>query len=162
MNIKNTLGLFLIVLLSYNTCKAQDNIKCYEEIALNGFFTSDNMRDYEHVKYYIFDGELSDDLSGRYSFCILVSCVKGFNERTEKSISIPDREDIKSRLGMFRRFFVNDDKIRRIRVHRYYPYNDDYIVVVEVFNNMYNDFFSFIIDSETKQIKESCNQLRYH
>ena len=158
---KKAMYILFISLLGCFTCKAQNNAKSFEEIALERFFTADNLKGYEHVKYFIFDGELSNDFSNRYSFCVMVPIVKDFDEKTENEIKIPYREDVKSRLGIFRRIFVKNDKVRKIRVHRYYPYNNDYVVVVEVFNDINNDFFSFIIDSETKQIKESCNQLRY-
>jgi hypothetical protein len=141
--------------------KGQNTSKVPEQIALEEFLRVRGENGYDHIKYFIFDGRISKDYSYGNSFCILIPYVENFRGDTINKITLPNREDLIKKIGFLKRIFIKNDNVREIKIYRKYPMEKNYVVVIKIYNKIYNDYFSFVIDPKLSSVIDMCNHLHY-
>ena len=155
--------LLIVGILLSVTIKAQINIKPYEQIAIDYFVKNIIEQEYTEIKYYLFDGNLETSSPLSYSFCMPLSERNDFETTDISKLNIPydNNELVMGKLGLLKKLFISKKKIANIYVFKHYPKDENVVVVINLSKKSGDDFFSILINSESKKFINYCKKTYY-
>ena len=160
---KRILLLYIILLTTVNIYSQSDkNIKSIEQIAFDFFVKNILEKEYSNFKFFVFDGNLEIDSAIGYSSCMPLDR-KFVDKRTDKDyrISVSYNNQIVKKLNFFNKLFTSKKKIGNIFIFKKYPFNDNFVVVVDFSTINADDFYSFLINPNNGKILDYCNRTMY-
>ena len=140
---------------------SQIEVRSYEQVAIDYFEKEiiKNNQDYSNIKYLIFNGEVDKKYSSCCSFCITLPKVPIDDSLVKDSkVNVPTGKIFVKKLNFFKKLFTSKNKIKKVYLYKSYPYKDNFAVVIQSSGKIVDDFFTVIIDKDSKEIIDTCKK----
>jgi uncharacterized protein YbcC (UPF0753/DUF2309 family) len=148
--------------LSLGAYSVTNNI--FEQVALNYFCDTiaENFPDYKKIKYFIFNGRIEKESAAYANFCMWNLSE---NENTNMTIlstdysqklTIPPCRRIIKSIPFYKRIFLEEKQIKKIWIYSALECKEGIIVSITIDSDFNSDFFTILIDKESKQVINHC------
>ena len=150
----------LLVILYTIVANAQNNIKPYEQVAID-YFSNNIAESYSDLDHFIFKGDLETTSPVPYSFCMPLEKIDGY-QREDNTMKInPPYPKVVRKLDIFKRLFSSKSKIAQLYVFKHYPKEENVVVVIYLSSKNMDDYYSILIDKTSKQVIDYCKKTYY-
>lgn len=150
----------LIVILYTIGANAQNNIKPYEQVAID-YFASNILESYSDLEHFIFKGNLEITSPVPYSFCMPLEKIDGYHQEDNIMKINPPYPKVVRKLDFFKKLFTSKSKIAQLYVFKHYPKDENVVVVIYISSKNIDDYYSILIDKTSKQVINYCKKTYY-